>query len=198
MLTLIPPDYRTLGPLRPDTTSPPFFLVWLKVSVNSVPSRRSCTRLSSWPAYCNIVWLLLMSLLFRRSQGCPSTIWLVTWTANCHLTGCAEVVGLKSSLAPVSVSSALDVSRPSWSKSTATYSSSLACFSNLQWDEFRDLISLPLFTVIILPFTPITEKGRGSNAGVRTSTLLCFKRSTIIGFPGRSVSCPPTLSSASF
>ena len=78
----------------------------------------------------------------------------------------------KSSLAPVS----LDVSRPSRSKSTATYSSSLACFSNLQWYEFRDLIFLPLFTVIILPFTPITEKGRGSNAGVRTSALLCFKR----------------------
>ena len=100
MLTLIPPDYRTLGPLRPDTTSPPFFLVWLKVSVNSVPSRRSCTRLSSWPAYCNIVWLLLMSLLFRSSQGCPSTIWLVTWTANCHLTGCAEVVGLQTQIFP--------------------------------------------------------------------------------------------------
>ena len=59
-----------------------------------------------------------------------------------RLSGCKR----KSSLAPVSVSSALDVSRPSWSKSTATYSSSLACFSNLQWDEFRDLISLPLFT----------------------------------------------------
>ena len=80
-----------------------------------------------------------------------------------------------ANLSLVSVSSARDASRP-WSKSTATYSSSLACFSNLQWDEFRDLISVPLFTVIILPFTPITEKGRGSNAGVRTSALVCFKR----------------------
>ena len=33
---------------------PPFFLVWLKVPVNSVPSRRSCTRWSFWPAYCSL------------------------------------------------------------------------------------------------------------------------------------------------
>ena len=55
------------------------------------------------------------------------------------MSGCKH----KSSLAPISVSSTLDVSRPSWSKSTATYSSSVTCFSNLPWDEFWDLISYP-------------------------------------------------------
>ena len=47
-------SYRTLSPLRPDTTSPPFFLVWFKVPVNSVPGRCSCTCWSSWPSYCSM------------------------------------------------------------------------------------------------------------------------------------------------
>ena len=47
-------NYRTLSPLRPDTTSPPFFLVWFKVPVNSVPGRCSCMCWSSWPSYCSM------------------------------------------------------------------------------------------------------------------------------------------------
>ena len=73
-----------------------------------------------------------------RDVGGPSGslrgLWIVISLDARRLSGCKR----KSSLAPVSVSSALNVYRPSWSKSTATYSS-LASFSNLQWDEFRDL-----------------------------------------------------------
>ena len=56
-------NYRTLSPLRPDTTSPPFFLVWLKVPVNSVPGRCSCTCWSSWPSYCS----MSQSILYNYS-----------------------------------------------------------------------------------------------------------------------------------
>ena len=119
-----------------------------------------------------------MSLRFRRSKGCRWTIWLVTWTANCHLTGCAEVVGLQTQIFP---GSCFSFFRTGCIQTFLVQIHSYVLIlprvlQQLTMDEFRDLISLPLFTVIILPFTPITEKGRGSNAGVRTSALLCFKR----------------------
>ena len=133
-------NYRTLSPLWPDTTSPPFFLVWLKVPVivfqiDILARTDLLGPLTAILSGC--YWCPSVSII-PRDVGGPSGslrgLWIVISLDARRLSGCKR----KSSLAPVSVSSALNVYRPSWSKSTATYSS-LASFSNLQWDEFRDL-----------------------------------------------------------
>ena len=79
-------NYRTLSPLRPDTKSPPFFLVWLKVPVNSVPGRCSCTCWSSWPSYCSMSQTIYYVI--------HVTGHVVNFKIICDVTGSHHVRGL--------------------------------------------------------------------------------------------------------
>ena len=177
-------NYPTLSPLWPGTTSPPFFLVWLKVPVIvfQIDILARTDLLGPLTAILSGCYWCPSVSITPRDVGGPSGSLRGLWIV---ISLCAEVVRLQTQIFP---GSCFSFFRTECIRTFLVQIHSYILLPRILQQLTMGWIQgfkLPLFTVIILPFTPI---------GRHTRMVLLLEHAPGARSGSKAPPCVPTIS----